>query len=225
MAPDPPPPAIITSGSDSYPLPRATTLIAERWFAGSPSRAYQLSAGSLAAHVAGSKRCGGTKGVVRWKCRRPATSVSMTWLNAKPDPANDAALISKPNTRSPAEREPMCHHHSVGAPGCRYMSRGSERTTADGGTGSGDSLAGAPPGASSCDDPPQPTRPTRGAATAAWAAETRKRRRCMIVPSPVVTRNDDTCRCGFAPRPIAPDGSRSRAVAAARGGRPAETET
>src|ERR1700684_1463062 len=50
---------------------------------------------------------------------------------------NAAALISNPKIRSPVFRVPTCHHHSVGAPRCRYWSAGKKIADFDAGIGTG----------------------------------------------------------------------------------------
>src|SRR3984957_3885589 len=57
--------------------------------------------------------------------------------NAYPRSENAAALISNPKMRSPDCRVPTCHHHSVGAPRCKYWSAGMKIADFDAGIGTG----------------------------------------------------------------------------------------
>src|ERR1700692_4336734 len=61
----------------------------------------------------------------------------MTCENANPRSEYAAVLISNPKIRSPDCRVPTCHHHSVGAPRCRYWSAGIKIADFDAGTGTG----------------------------------------------------------------------------------------
>src|SRR5580698_11013684 len=56
---------------------------------------------------------------------------------AYPRSENAAALISNPKIRSPDFRVPTCHHHSVGAPRCRYWSAGIKIADFDAGIDAG----------------------------------------------------------------------------------------
>src|SRR5271169_1393155 len=56
---------------------------------------------------------------------------------AYPRSENAAALISKPKIRSLDFKVPTCHHHSVGAPRCRYWSAGKKIADFDAGIGTG----------------------------------------------------------------------------------------
>src|SRR5438132_14394205 len=71
----------------------------------------------------------------------------MTCVNPRVNPSapNEAALISKPKLRAEVFSVPVCHHHSVGAPGCKYWSAGRWIADFDGSIGVGSSLAASAP--------------------------------------------------------------------------------